>query len=180
MIPLSFQIEDPLSSQIAWPELHVAHVGPVRSWREAGGIQWCRIQRAFSRRVVQKQLHLQRPITQLQPWYRPASIHPPALVRSQSSWSIAGAHYEHWTITFGILVSPHFLAGISYIRTDIHNITIFDNVCLIKQSNTQRANERGDDHIFLCHVELYGKIVRVKDMRIHVKDMRIGIRFSYT
>jgi len=45
---------------------------------------------------VQKQLHLQRSITQLQPWNRPASIRPPALVRSQSRWSIAGAHYKHW------------------------------------------------------------------------------------
>ena len=57
------------------------------------------------------------------------------------------------------------------IRTDIHKITIFDK---------EQLDERGDDHIFLFHVELYGKIVRVKDMRIHVKDMRIGIRFSYT
>jgi len=60
-------IEDPLSSQIAWPELNVAHVGPVRSCREAGGIQWCRRRRAFSLRIVQKYLHLHRPITQLQP-----------------------------------------------------------------------------------------------------------------
>ena len=32
MISLSFQTADPLSSQIAWPKLHVAHYGPVRSW----------------------------------------------------------------------------------------------------------------------------------------------------
>ena len=72
------------------------------------------MQRAFSRRVVQKQPHLCRPITQLQPSYCPASIRPPALVRSQSSWSIAGAHYEHWTTSLGNFVSPHFLAGISF------------------------------------------------------------------
>jgi len=58
---------------------------------------------------VQKQLHLQRPITQLQLWYHPASIRPPALVRSQSSWSIEGAHYKHWATSlsnFG--VTPFF------------------------------------------------------------------------
>jgi len=57
MIPLSFQTADPLSSQIAWPELHVAHVGPVRSWERQEEYKWCRIQRAFSRRVMQKQPH---------------------------------------------------------------------------------------------------------------------------
>ena len=41
MIPLFFQIEDPRSSQTAWPKLHVAHIGPMRSCWEAGGIQWC-------------------------------------------------------------------------------------------------------------------------------------------
>jgi len=109
MIPLSFQTADPLSSQTEWPELYVAHVGPVRSWKRQEEYKWCRIRRAFSRRVVQKQVHLQQPITQLQPWYRPASIHPPALVRSQSSWFIAGAHYERWVTSlsnFG--VTPFF------------------------------------------------------------------------
>jgi len=54
---------------------------------------------AFSRSAVQKQLHLQQPIVQLQLWCRhgPASIHPPALVRSQSSWSFA----EHWATSLG-------------------------------------------------------------------------------
>jgi len=109
MIPLSFQTADLLSSQIVWPELHVANVGPVRSWERQEEYKWCRIQRAFSRRVVQKQVHLQQPITQLQPWYRPSSIHPPTLVRSQSSLSIAGAHYEHWAISLGNFgVTPFF------------------------------------------------------------------------
>jgi len=38
-----------------------------------------------------------------------ASIRPPALVQSQSSWSIAGAHYKHWATSlcnFG--VTPFF------------------------------------------------------------------------
>ena len=38
-----------------------------------------------------------------------ASIHPPALVRSQSSWSIAGAHYKHWATSLGNFgVTPFF------------------------------------------------------------------------
>jgi hypothetical protein len=45
------------------PKLYVAHVGPVHSRREAREIQWCRRQRAFSRRLGWKQLHLQRLIT---------------------------------------------------------------------------------------------------------------------
>jgi len=43
MIPLCFQTADPLSSQIAWPELHVAHDGPVRSWErqeENSGVEY--------------------------------------------------------------------------------------------------------------------------------------------
>ena len=43
MIPLSFQTVDPLSSQIAWPKLHVAHDGPVRSWErqeEYSGVEY--------------------------------------------------------------------------------------------------------------------------------------------
>jgi len=38
-----------------------------------------------------------------------ASIRPPALVRSQSSWSIAGAHYKHWATSLGNFgVTPFF------------------------------------------------------------------------
>jgi len=38
-----------------------------------------------------------------------ASIRPPALVRSQSSWSIAGAHYKHWATSLGnFSVTPFF------------------------------------------------------------------------
>ena len=48
MILVSLQTADPLSSWIAWLELHVPHVGPVRSCREAGGIQRCRGQHFFS------------------------------------------------------------------------------------------------------------------------------------
>jgi len=59
MIPLSFQTADPLSSQIAWPELHVAHDGPVRSWErqeEYNGVEYivpfrkgsCRSSRIYS------------------------------------------------------------------------------------------------------------------------------------
>jgi len=43
MIPLSFQTADPLSSQIVWPELHVAHDGPVHSWErqeECSGVEY--------------------------------------------------------------------------------------------------------------------------------------------
>jgi len=40
MIPLFFQVEDLLSSQIAQPELHVAHDDPVRRCRGARGTQW--------------------------------------------------------------------------------------------------------------------------------------------
>jgi len=43
MIPFSFQTADPLSSQIAWPEFHVAHDGPVRSWEsqeEYSGVEY--------------------------------------------------------------------------------------------------------------------------------------------
>jgi len=56
---------------------------------------------AFLSSVVQKHLHLQQPIVQLQLWCRPASIHPLALARSQSSWSFAGAYYEHWATSLG-------------------------------------------------------------------------------
>jgi len=78
--------------------------------REPAGMQWCRIQRAFSRRVVKKQLHSQRSTTHLQPWFRPASIRPPALVWSQSSWSLAGVHYKHWAIC----VTPFFGRNFKY------------------------------------------------------------------
>ena len=38
-----------------------------------------------------------------------ASIRPPALVRNQSSWSIAGAHYKHWATSLGNFgVTPFF------------------------------------------------------------------------
>ena len=38
-----------------------------------------------------------------------ASIRPPALVWSQSSWSIAGAHYKHWATSLGNFgVTPFF------------------------------------------------------------------------
>jgi len=38
-----------------------------------------------------------------------ASIRPPALVRSQSSWSIAGAHSKHWATSLGNFgVTPFF------------------------------------------------------------------------
>ena len=38
-----------------------------------------------------------------------ASIRPPALVRRQSSWSIAGAHYKHWATSLGNFgVTPFF------------------------------------------------------------------------
>jgi len=43
MIQLSFQTADPLSSHIAWPELHVAHDGPMRAWarqEEYSGVEY--------------------------------------------------------------------------------------------------------------------------------------------
>jgi len=40
-----------------------------------------------------------------------ASIRPPALVRSQSSWSIAGAHYKHWATSLGNFGVTPFLGG---------------------------------------------------------------------
>ena len=60
---------------------------------------------------MQKQLHLQRSITQLQPWYRPTSIHSPALVQSQSSWSIAGTHYKHWATSLCNFSEMQFFGG---------------------------------------------------------------------
>jgi len=51
------------------------------------------------------------PFTQLQPWYRPASIRPPALVRSQSIWSIAGAYYEHWATSLDNFSVTLFFGG---------------------------------------------------------------------
>jgi len=40
-----------------------------------------------------------------------ASICPPALVRSQSSWSIAGAHYKHWATSLGNFSVTSFFGG---------------------------------------------------------------------
>ena len=68
---------------------------------------------------MQNQLYLQQPSTQLQPWYRPASIRPPVLVRSQSSWSIAGAHYEHWATSLGnFSVTPFFGGNLKHTTAD--------------------------------------------------------------
>jgi len=43
-----------------------------------------------------------------------ASIRPPALVRSQSSWSIAGAHYKHWATSLGNFGVTQFFGGNLY------------------------------------------------------------------
>ena len=44
-----------------------------------------------------------------------ASIRLPALVRSQSSWSIAGAHYKHWATSLGNFgVTPFFGGNFLY------------------------------------------------------------------
>ena len=50
-----------------------------------------------------------------------ASIRPPALVRSQSSWSIAGAHYKHWATLLGNFGVTPFFGGslLSFRREDL-------------------------------------------------------------
>ena len=53
-----------------------------------------------------------------------ASIRPPALVRSQSSWSIAGAHYKHWATSLSNFGVTPFFGGKSSRLTFSHAVQI--------------------------------------------------------
>jgi len=112
VVPLSFQTLDLLSSQIAWAELLVAHVGPVHSWErhweEYSGVEY---NVPFHEESCRNNCIYNSPLHSCScDIVQPASVHP--------RWcGVNPAHlcWAHITSTdqsrSAISVSPHFLAG---------------------------------------------------------------------
>ena len=78
-----------------------------------------------------------------------ASIRPPELVRNQSSWSIAGAHYKHWATSLGNFgVTPFFGGNFSIsLMHQCHLGTFTASQIVTEPSGTcHRLSVREDAH----------------------------------